>query len=95
MEKEKNIKIKPGFVLRKIANADIIVPIGSNIANFNGLITLNETAAFLFRLISQGSNISKLMEALINEYQIEPEVAKNDLEQFISELKTADMLIEM
>ena len=39
--------IKKDFVVRTIAGQDVVVPIGENVAKFNGIISLNETAAFL------------------------------------------------
>jgi hypothetical protein len=92
---EKNIKIKPGFILRRIANSDIVIPIGNNIANFNGLITLNETAAFLFSLINDGSGTVDLIDALVNKYNIDRELASNDIDRFILQLKQADMLMDI
>jgi hypothetical protein len=92
---KKTIKLKPGYVMRKIANSDIVIPIGNNIADFNGLITLNETAAFLFKLINEGSNIPDMVNALISKYNINHELASNDVEDFVSQLKKAEMLIDM
>lgn len=92
---ESILKIKSGFILRKIANSDIVIPIGNNIANFNGLITLNESAAFLFKLINEGSSTTELIDDLINQYGIDRELASNDIERFILQLKQADMLMDM
>lgn len=52
------MKIKDSFILRKIAGEDMVVPVGESIADFNGAISLNETAAFYgenFRLKLQES----------------------------------------
>lgn len=92
---DKLFKLKPGFILRKIAGSDIVIPIGENIANFNGLITLNETAAFLLKLLSEGASIADLIDALIKEYNIDRDLASKDTNKFITELKNADMLMEM
>jgi len=92
---DKLFKLKPGFILRKIAGSDIVIPIGENIANFNGLITLNETAAFLFKLLGEGASMADMIEALIKEYHIDRDLACKDTHKFITELKNADMLMEM
>ena len=42
------MKIKDGFAKRNIAGSDIVVPIGENAKEFNGMITLNETGGFLW-----------------------------------------------
>ena len=77
------MKIKDGFILRKIAGEDIVVPIGGNIANFNGIINLNESAAFLWRELQQDLSIEELVDKLIKEYEINEEIASNDVQSFV------------
>jgi hypothetical protein len=88
------MKIKDGFILRKIANTDMVVPIGNNIADFNGIITLNESAAFLWRKLKEGLELPVIMDALMKEYNISSELAKEDTQQFMARLRQADMLEE-
>lgn len=89
------MKIKEGFIIRKIANTDMVVPIGQNIADFNGVITLNESAAFLWKRLKEGSEIPNLVDALIREYNIKRELAQRDVENFVARLQLADMLEEI
>lgn len=84
--------IKKDYILRKIANSDMVIPIGNNIANFNGVITLNESAAFLWKLLSDGSELPIMVEALMKEYNITKELANKDVEDFIATLQQADIL---
>ena len=86
------MKIKDGFILRKIAGEDIVVPIGNNIANFNGIINLNESAAFLLRLLQEDTSTENLVESLKKEYKIDEELAKNDVDAFLNILKEHKML---
>lgn len=86
------MKIKDGFILRKIAGEDIVVPIGNNIADFNGIINLNESAAFLLGLLQEDTSAEKLVESLKNEYEIDEELAKNDVDTFLNILKEHKML---
>lgn len=88
------MKIKEGFILRKIAGTDIVVPIGNNIANFNGIISLNETAALLWKMLKEGTELSHLAEALITEYDIAKEQAEEDAMQFVNQLRQANILDE-
>lgn len=37
------------FVLRKVAGENILVPVGNTALTFNGLVTLNESGAFLWK----------------------------------------------
>ena len=42
-----------GFVHRQVAGNDVLISVGANVANFNGYITLNPTASFLWDALTQ------------------------------------------
>ena len=42
------MKIKDGFILRKVADSYIAVATGEESVNFNAMVTTNETGAFLW-----------------------------------------------
>lgn len=88
------MKIKEGFILRKVANTDIVIPIGNNIANFNGIISLNQSAAFLWEQLKKGSDIPQLITGLIQEFGISREQAQKDAELFVEQLQNAKILEE-
>lgn len=82
------MRIKQGFKLREIADTFIVVPVGEKVVEFNGLISLNETGAFLWRHLEQG-NVEKqtLEDNLCINYGISPVIAKEDTEEFVSLLE--------
>lgn len=80
------MKLKEGFVLRKIGGESVVIPIGNNIADFNGIIRLNESAAFLWGLLKNETTKDDLVKYLIREYKIDDVLAINDVEKFISTL---------
>ena len=41
------MRIKEGFMLREVLGETVAVPTGAAAAEFNGMINLNEVAAFL------------------------------------------------
>ncbi len=45
------MKIKDDFVLRKVADSYVVVPVNSLTLDFNGVMNLNETGAFLFEAL--------------------------------------------
>ena len=81
------MKIKDGFILRKIAGEDIVVPIGGNIADFNGVIRLNESAAFLWKTLQEEISKEDLVNSLIKEYEIDKNLAIDDVEGFLNTLE--------
>jgi len=78
------MKIKEGYLLREVAGSSIIVAIGDEAVNFDGIRTLNETGAFLWKQIEQGADEDKIVNALMEEYEVDEETAKNDVSEFVN-----------
>jgi hypothetical protein len=81
------MKIKKGFVLKQVAGNFIVVPTGSLVKNFNGVVNLNQTGAFLWSKCQDEIDRDKLIEELIKEYEIDLETAKKGVDKFIETLK--------
>lgn len=86
------MKIKEDFILRKIAGEDIVVPIGNNIANFNGAITLNETAVLLWKSLEQSTDREELKKTLCSEYNVSEKKAYEDIDRFLAILREHKIL---
>ena len=76
------MKIKEGFVVRKIANQYMAVPVGARAKELHGMIGLNETAAFLWELLKENRTEEELAELLYNEYEITEEKALETVKNF-------------
>lgn len=78
------MKIKDGFTLRQICGEYIVVGEGLAQVNFNKLLTLNETAAFLWKEIA-GKEFSKedLVNLLLDNYEVSAEVALKDVDKLL------------
>ena len=48
------MKIKEGFILRNVAGSNVVVPVGQATVDFNGMMSLNDTGAFLFDKLTKG-----------------------------------------
>ena len=81
------MKIKKGFAKRSIAGANIVVPVGKNIKDFNGMITLNESGAFLWDCLTKNTTLDALVKKLLNEYDVDEATARADAETFVKLLK--------
>ena len=82
------MKIKDGYLIRDIAGAHVVVPAGEQVAEFNGLMTLNETAAFIWNVLAVGANEDEVVNALLGEYDIDEVTARNDVKKVIELLKS-------
>jgi len=88
------MKIKENYMLRKVADTYVVVPIGAAVAEFNGMINLNSAGAFLWRQMEIETTFENVLSAMLEEFEVDEETAKNDLLKFIDELKQANLLIE-
>lgn len=88
------MKIKKDFILREVAGSWIVVPIGTALVNFNGMITLNETGAFLWRALEIGADEHALVKALTSEYNVSLSTAETDIGLFIKKMKEIGCLEE-
>ena len=78
-----------GFKLRKLGNEYILVGESLSLINFNKMITLNETAAFLWEKAEElsgahgGFTAQDLCKALCDEYDVDPSQAMTDVDATI------------
>ena len=87
------VKINKDFILRKIADEYIIVPTGKASQIFNGMITVNEVAAFIWENIDGCDNTESIVSKILSEFDIDEEIARQDVEGFTSELIKIGMII--
>lgn len=88
------MKIKSGFMLRTVADNYIVVPVGEASKQFNGMITLNETSAFLWNFLVKGISEEKLVDELMKKYDVSREIATRDVKLFIDKLEKINVLDE-
>lgn len=86
------MKIKENFMLRKVADTYVVVPVGDAVAEFNGMINLNEAGAFLWQLLENETTAEQVVEGLLQQYEVDEATAKRDVDNFINELKAAKLL---
>ena len=86
------MKIKKGFILREVAGNYIVVATGKAAKNFNGLITLNETGAFLWKCLEENATEESLLKDLLAEYDIDEETAQKDIKAFLNRVKEASLV---
>ena len=82
------MKIKSGFVVRKVGGESVVVPVGEMSKQFHGMINLNETGAFLWEFYTAEHTIEEGVNALLGEYDVEKEVAQADVETFVKTIKS-------
>lgn len=60
--------------------------------DFQGIITVNETAKFIWRMIEKGAEKDEIIVALAKECNVTADEINKDVEEFISTLERADII---
>ena len=86
------MKIKEDILLRKVADCYVVVPVGKATVDFNGMMNLNETGAFLWEKLENDTTKEELLKAMLDEYEVTEDIAKKDIDNFITKLKDGNLL---
>lgn len=76
------MKLKENFVLRQVVGSWVVLPLGAATVDFNGMLTLNDSGAFLWKRLEQGASREDLADALTAEYDVSREQALMDVDDF-------------
>ena len=89
------MKIKEGYLVREVAGSTLAIPLGEEAGSFGGMLRLNETGVFLWRLLEKEATVDSLVEALLEEYEgVDRETATKDVESFLAGLRKNGILDE-
>ena len=86
------MKIKNDFIVKEISGSTVVIPVGNRVADFNGMLKLNENGVFLFNLLKNDTTIEALVQSLVDEYEVTKEKANEDVITFVNKLKEADII---
>lgn len=80
------------FILREVADEYILIPTGSTTETFNGIITLTESAAYIYEHIEEADSFETLVNMITSEYDIDKQTAANDAYMFINHMLQQGMI---
>lgn len=83
------MKVIKEFILREIAGECVLVPTGTTTQEFNGLITLSDTAKFIWMNMEKADSLEDMVQMLLGEYEIDEKTAKEDTIEFVGQLLAA------
>ena len=86
------MKIKDGYLLKEVGGNFVVVPVGN--VNFNGMLSLNETAMLIWKKLAEGCDEDALVAAFLEEYEVTEEQARKDISSFVAKLNEAGILDE-
>ena len=90
------MKTKRGFEMLNVCGEYIIVPAGNENRDYSKVINPNPTAAFLWEKMSseESFTIDDMVNALLEEYDVEERVAREDCEKIVERWKEMELIEE-
>jgi len=89
------MKTNKDYILRVIAGEGLLVPTGKASENFNGMINLSETAAFIWRQVDTAATLEEIADRLMAEYEVDRETALRDTYGFARSLYVRGLILEV
>ena len=87
------MKTKKGFTLRSLGNEHLLVAESVETANFNRMISMNESAALLWKEVEgKDFDVATLADILSENYGISRETAENDVTALLQSWKEANII---
>jgi len=77
------IQKNPDLILRTIAGENVLIPTGKLASVFNGMISLNGPAAFIWEKMEEISDREELVQMILDRYEIDEETARKDVNGFL------------
>ena len=88
------MKIKKGFELREVCGEHIIVAYGKENIDFNKVISLNESASYLWKnIVDKDFTAETLASLLQQEYEVDAETASRDAKALLDEWTNVGLLV--
>lgn len=86
------MKIKKGFVLRKVAGQAMVIATGEASKDFHGMVKLNDTGCEIWQGLTEGLTEEEIVKKLTEKYEVEEEKAASDVAAIIVKMQEAGFL---
>lgn len=86
------MRVKDGFMLRVVAGQHVVVPLGERVVEFNGIMTLSESGAWLWKALEKDVQEEELLQVLLKEYDVDEETAKTDIQEYVTSLREKSII---
>jgi len=86
---------RAGLVTRTIAGEAVIVPVSGGIGDLDSVFTLNLVGTAIWNRLDGNRGVDEIAAAIVEEFDVEPERARTDLEELLGELREKELIEEM
>ncbi len=88
------MKLKYNFVTREVAGQAVAIVVGEDSKKFNGMIKLNDSGEFIFKMLGKDVSEDDIVTAFLDEYDATEEQVRDTVKKFVSELDSNGLLVK-
>lgn len=82
------MKLKKGFVTHTIGTDQLMVAVGAAAKQFPGMVSSNETAAFIVECLKNQISEEGIVDRLLEEYDVDRQTAAKDVADILGKLRS-------
>ena len=86
------MKLKQGFLLRRMADQFVVVAVGAAAQEFPGMMRLNGSGAFIWKQLEREVDENTVIRSVLEEYDVPEEQAAADVRRWIAQLRETGAL---
>ena len=87
------MKKTEGYLIRKLEDEYVVLPFGKRAEEVNEVISLSETAGFMYLHAEEASSVDELAELVSREYGVDKTVVYEDVVSVVRILKEKGLLL--
>ena len=85
------MKIKNGFEIKSVEGIHIVVPTADNVS-MSGVITLNDTALYVWNLLKDDISRDEIVDKMASDYDAPRDVIASDVDELIESFKANELI---
>lgn len=86
------MKRKDDFMMQNVGGENLLVPLGAQVMDLNGLIILNDTGACVWELLARERTADELASAVAEQFDVDAATARADVRAFLDEIAKLGLL---
>ena len=87
------MKRKDDFLMQNVGGENMLVPLGAQVVDMNGIVILNDTGSFVWTLLAEDRSVDDLAAAVAERFDVDLERANADVRSFLDELARLGLLV--
>ena len=86
------MKLSGEFVVRQVMDNTVAIPVGQTALKLSGMILLNDVSHVIWECLQQETTVDAIVAALTEQFEVTPEEARADTQQFLQTLEAGNFL---